>query len=212
MDPTTLFGIASSLTGTTKAVIELLATLDKERDARRQLGAALYLEVEHNLDVLHRLQLETPEQLKVTDPAFAKAALTLRVDAHEAALVLSDWMNDDPTGASERESARRFSWPGLLTARAIKAVAELEDGQPTELVERFTPAQSLGFVASKARSLQSLALVADSASPVLKQTRWAVRMRNLREHEESLVSWLRADERLASVVWPAHPGQKSGGD
>lgn len=169
--------------------VKHLQDMKSEKEKEEHLVRTLYVEVRHNLDLLDRIVPVSWEDRPSTDTAYARLGSLLITDVHEAALMLYD----------DRKGGDSF-WPPLL--RNWEAQVELlgEDETPYEITS-WSTAQIVGFVCTKVRVFKSFAKAKDADLAALRQTRFGVRLKNLRTCEEMLRKALEQGSELKGVTW-----------
>jgi len=207
IDLSTALSAIPTLTSVVGGLRELHGFLREYREGNErsaQLARMLWLETQQNLLVLDALLLEEREQVASNHPGFVRASGALHTSAHVlAALTFSrshDEIEHARTDAEERDAglAERLAW-----ART-SVVLECADGQLEELTladldldtradimklrERrpATIAQAASVVATRVGALQALAGIAESCEPVLRNIRYATRLRTVRAYEHAV--------------------------
>ena len=102
-------------------------------------------------------------------------------------------------GDDDKKDGGTF-WPPLLRDWEAEVALIAEDENPYEITS-WSTAQIIGFVCAKVRFFKSFAKAKDAALAALRQTRFGVRLKNLRTCQEMLRKALEEGPELNGVTW-----------
>jgi len=208
----------TSVVGGLRELHGFLREFREGSERNTQLARMLWLEAQQNLLVLDALLLEEREQVASNHPGFVRAAKGLSTSSHVLAALSFSRSNDEieqaKTDAEERDAglAERHAWArtsvllecadGQLEALTL---ADLDPETRTDIMklrERrpATIAQAASVVATRVGALQALAAIAEDCEPVLRNIRYATRLRTVRAYEHAVRRRLSAHPALVELL------------
>ena len=139
----------------------------------------LFNETMRNIELLNRVSLEPGNDIQVTDTDYLPVALQLSTQVHEGVLVYGDLHPE-----------HRSLWQRMFGSKTVQLLDEEIESTPGIRAESLTVHQALLYTTNKMVALRNICHGDLAGSKVMRQVRYAVRLRNILLHEANIAETL----------------------